>query len=289
MPVPPKRAALALAVTAATAVAALALPSGTRADPLSVFQPKTVRTVSVRPVDLLALRALPPLDEFGTVRTEGSVGADQPLSAAVASRDAGYALRLPATLPPSLPNEPRYHVTRRSRSSFTFSKTKAAAWARQHNVPLHPLPAGLDGTTYTVTLQPITAVTYGTAPWARDEQHRTATASFLGLVQSPLPQIASTGAPLRALTGWFAAQPGISKRLAAQIQALGDPAQTLPIPIRFNEQTASKIAVDGVEGLAIGDETGIGSVVVWTKDGRFYAIAGSLPQSDLLALANDLK
>ena len=44
-----------------------------------------------------------------------------------------------------------------------------------------------------------------------------------------------------------------------------------------------------MQGLAIGDETGIGTAIVWTKGGTFYAVAGSFPQSEVLALANDLK
>jgi len=239
-------------------------------------------------VDVSALRALPALDAFGTIQGSVSPGMDEPESAAVASRDAGYALRLPAELPAALSKDAHYRVTRRTRTSFTFSRAKASQWAREHNVALHPLPAGLDGATYTIALQPITVVTYG-AFSEEGSGHAVRTARFVAVVQGPVPTLTATGAPLRALTDWFAAQPGMSKRLVAQIQALGDPAQTIPIPVRFNEQTASKIVVDGVQGLVIGDETGIGSAIVWTKAGRLYAVAGTLPQSEIVALANDLK
>jgi hypothetical protein len=276
------------AATAAALLAALALPLSGEADPLSVFQPAPVRSVSVRPVDVAALRALPPLDEFGTIQGAVSPGIDEPESALVASRDAGYALRLPAALPAALPDQAHYRVSRRSRTSFTFSRAKAAQWAHRHKVALHPLPPGLDGATYTMTLQPIAVVTYGS--FAEDgSAHAARMAKFVAVVQGPVPTLTATGAPLRALTGWFAAQPGISKRLVAQIEALGDPAQAIPVPVRFNEQTAAKVAVDGVQGLAIGDETGIGSAIVWTKAGRLYAVAGTLTQSEILALANDLK
>lgn len=266
----------------------LVLPLAGDADPLSVFQPAPVRAVSVRPVDVSALRALPALDEFGTIQGAVSPGIDQPESAAVAARDAGYPLRLPAALPGALAGEAHYRVTRRSRTSFTFSRAKAAQWAREHKVALHPLPPGLDGATYTIALQPIVVVTYGA--FSEDGSgHPVRTARFVTVAQGPVPTLTATGAPLRALTGWFAAQPGISKRLVAQIEALGDPSQAIPIPVRFNEQTASKITVDGVQGLVIGDETGIGSAIVWAKAGRLYTVAGTLPQSEIVALANDLK
>jgi len=268
--------------------AALAVPLAAFADPLSVFQPTQVRAVSVSPTDVRALHSLPPLEAFGTVRGTRVPGVDEVASASEAAQDAGYALRLPATVPGALAKEAHYQVTQRARTSFTFSQAKAAAWAREHKVALHPLPSGLDGATYTATLQPVAVVTYGAVPRKRTK-HGPPASSFLAVMQAPLPTITSTGAPLRALTDWFASQPGISPRLVAQIKAMGDPAQTLPIPVRFNEQTAAKISVDGVQGLAIGDETGIGTAIVWTKDGKLYAVAGTFPQSEVLALANDLK
>ena len=268
--------------------AVLALPLAAHADPLSVFQPTQVRAVSVSPTDVRAIHSLPPLEAFGTVRGTRVPGVDEVGSASEAAQDAGYALRLPATVPSKLGNAAHYQITQRAHTSFTFSQAKAAAWAREHNVPLHPLPSGLDGATYTATLRPVTVVTYGSVPRKRTT-HGPPASSFLAVVQAPLPTITSSGAPLRALTDWFAAQPGISKRLVAQIKAMGDPAQTLPIPVRFNEQTAAKVSVDGVQGLAIGDETRIGTAIVWTKDGKLYAVAGTFPQSEVLALANDLK
>lgn len=70
--------------------------------------------------------------------------------------------------------------------------------------------------------------------------------SFLAVVQAPVPTVTSNGTPLRVLADWFAKQPGISPHLAAEVRAIGDPAQTLPIPIRFDRQTATRVDVDGV-------------------------------------------
>jgi hypothetical protein len=272
------------------ALAALAaLPLAAYGDPLSVFQPTQVRAVSVTPADVKAVRALPPLEAFGTIRGTRVPGVDELASASEAAQEAGYALRLPADVPASVGKDVHYQVTQRARTSFTFSQAKAAAWAREHKVALRPLPSGLNGATYTATVLPITLVTYGTLPKKRATHRGPRRDTFLAIVQAPLPTVTSSGASLQTLTDWFAAQPGIPPRLLAQIKALGDPAQTLPIPVRFNEQTASKIDVDGAQGLAIGDETGIGTAILWTKDGKLYAIAGTLPQSTILALANTLK
>jgi hypothetical protein len=269
--------------------AALVLPLAAHADPLSVFQPTQVRAISVTPADAQGLRALPPLEAFGTVRGTRSPGLDEVASASEAAQDAGFALRLPGNVPAALARDVHYEVTQRARTSFTFDQAKAAAWARRNKVALHTLPYGLDGTTYTATLQPVAIVTYGTAPKSHKRERGARRGSFLAVVQAPVPTVTSSGATLQTLADWFSAQPGVSKHLVAQIKAIGDPTQTLPIPVRFDKQTAAKITVDGVQGLAIGDETGIGSAIVWTKDGKLYAVGGTLTQSQVLTLADSLK
>ncbi|MDB5027509.1 MAG: uncharacterized protein JWO66_1198 [Candidatus Eremiobacteraeota bacterium] len=267
----------------------LALPLAAHADPLSVFQPAQVRAISVTPADARALRAFPPLEAFGTLRGTRSPGLDEVASASEAAQEAGFALRLPGGVPAGLARDVRYQVTRRARTSFTFDRSKAATWARAHKVALRPVPSGLDGATYTATLEPVAIVTYGAVPANRRAERGARRGTFLAVIQAPVPTVTSNGASLRTLADWFSAQPGVPKNLVAQIDAIGDPTQTLPIPIRFDKQTAMKIEVDGVEGLAIGDETGIGSAVVWTKGGKLYAVGGTFTQSRVLALADSLR
>ncbi len=278
----------ALAIVGAVAIPLTAvLVAG--ADPLSIFQPTEVRAISVTPADAKAMHALPPLDAFGTIRGTRSPGLDEVASASEAAQDAGYALRLPPDVPASLGKNVHYQVTQRARTSFTFDQTKAAGWARDHKVTLRPLPRGLNGATFTATLKPVTIVTYGTPPKSHKGERGVRRGTFLAVVQAPVPSVTSSGASLQTLAGWFASQPGVPPHLVAQIKAIGDPTQTLPIPVRFDKQTATKVDVDGVQGLAIGDETGIGSAIVWMKDGKLYAVGGTLTQSQVLALANDLR
>jgi hypothetical protein len=49
------------------------------------------------------------------------------------------------------------------------------------------------------------------------------------------------------------------------------------------------VQVQGTSGLAVGDNTGIGSGVIWEKDGVVYGVAGALPESQILAIANSLQ
>jgi len=276
--------------------AVLAAPLVARADPLSVFQPPRVRAIAVTPLDIDALRALPPLSTFGTLRGTVSPAVDRVGSRADAAREAGFALRLPSGVPAALASRVEYAVTGPARTTFTFEAAKARAWARSRGVAPAPLPPGLDGARYTVTLRPVVLVTYGSRPRRAVGPHRRSSAErgarlgdFFSVMQGPVPTVAARGASLETLVRWFAAQPGVPPRLAAEVRAIGDPTQTLPIPVRFDKQTASRVRVDGVEGLVIGDETGIGSAVVWTKGGRIYAAGGTLPQSRVLALADTLR
>ncbi|HTJ24719.1 MAG TPA: hypothetical protein VMA36_01020 [Candidatus Limnocylindria bacterium] len=263
-------------------------PAAVPADPLSVFQPTRVRPISITPADERALRALPPLDAFGTLRGTRSPGFDEVGSAREAARAAGRPLRLPAHVPVSVAGAVRYEVTQPTRTTFTFSAAKAAAWAKEEKVALVPFPPGLDGTSYTATLAPVAIVTYGTPP-RRSHERGARRGAYLTVVQAPVPRVVARGASLETLVTWFTRQPGISPALAAQVRAIGDPTQTLPIPVRFDRNTATSIDVDGVEGLAIGDETGIGSAIVWTKGGTLYAVGGTFAQSSLLALAGGLR
>ena len=277
-----------LSIPVLALAAAVAAPAAGHADPLTIFQPTRVRPVSVTPADARALQALPPLEAFGTLHGTRSPGVEDAASAQDASEQAGYALRLPSGVPAGLAKDVHYEVTGRARATFTFERAKAATWARENGVALRPLPSGLDGSTFTATLSPVAIVIYGTPPRGRRADRGARRGNFLAVVQAPVPTISSSGASLAALESWIVAQPGIPPHLREQVRALGDPSQTLPIPIRFDKQTATRVTVDGVDGLAIGDETGIGSAVVWTKGGRLYAVGGTLPQSALMTLAGSL-
>jgi hypothetical protein len=111
----------------------------------------------------------------------------------------------------------------------------------------------------------------------------------LVVVQARRPTVESTGASVADIESYLLAMPGISPALAAQIKAIGDPASTVPVPIPLNMATASTVSVDGVSGLAVGDNTGLGGGVIWQKDGMVYGVAGPLPIDQVLAVANSLR
>jgi hypothetical protein len=49
------------------------------------------------------------------------------------------------------------------------------------------------------------------------------------------------------------------------------------------------VQVQGVPGYAVGDNTGLGSGVIWEKGGIIYGVAGTLSQDAVLSVANSLR
>ena len=49
------------------------------------------------------------------------------------------------------------------------------------------------------------------------------------------------------------------------------------------------VTVQGVQGLFIGDNTGIASAVVWQKGGMIYEVIGSLTEAQALSVANSMR
>jgi hypothetical protein len=82
--------------------------------------------------------------------------------------------------------------------------------------------------------------------------------------------------------------PGISPELTKAIKALGSGGTTLPIPVPVEYATSSKVTVQDVAGVALGDNTGVGAGVIWVKTGAIYAVLGTIKLSDALDIANHL-
>ena len=111
----------------------------------------------------------------------------------------------------------------------------------------------------------------------------------LVVARSAAPQATATQVSLTQFEDYILAQPGISDQLKNAIKAIGDPSTTLLIPVPVQYATSAQVTVQGVEGVALGDNTGVGSGVVWVKNGSVYVVAGSIKQSDAIDIANNLK
>lgn len=274
------------AAIAATGLAAtLALtPAGALAQSLlTVFEPQQVVAV---PVSFRDLRGLPDLQQYGTMSRVSRLSIQSPSSLAAASSLSGLTLSAPSSLPAGTPSTVLYRVVPRTGASFTFSAAKAAAAASAVHKVLPAMPTGLDGSTLQATIGPIVIATYG----GGDITSGTGMTGIPNLIviEAAAPRVTSTGVSARQIEDYLLEQPGVSPALASAIRDIGDPTTTLPIPIPVEVATSHPVQVQGVQGIAIGDNTGIGSGVVWQKNGMVYAVAGPLTQDQDIAVANSL-
>jgi hypothetical protein len=248
---------------------------------LTIFQPKAFAPIDVSALHLRA-RLLPNLDEFGTLGRAHSSKPKDVASAAAASEIAGFRALVPAVVPSQVPATSRFVVNLLAEESFRFSAAKARASAARKKRALPEMPARLDGTTVTASIGPTIVQTWGV-------RRKRSDGPILVVVQSVAPIVRSTGASLGELESYLLSMPGISPELASQIRAIGDPSSTLPVPFEATKQTAQSVNVDGASGLAIGDNTGLGAGVMWEKDGKLYAVFGTLTQDEVLDVANSLQ
>ncbi|MDQ6824336.1 MAG: hypothetical protein M3007_02605 [Candidatus Eremiobacteraeota bacterium] len=281
----------ALASAAAVVLLFLFTPLGTVAQGfLTIFEPHQFQAVAISPLDRSSMRYLPDLDAYGTVRELArprSLLVSGPAQAAVVTR---MPLRVPGGLPSNVHGPVHWRVMSPENVMFTFSASKTAASAAARHQALPPMPLGLDGSTLQIIAGPIVTTTFGgdIAPSKRP-RHDSDDYPELIIVQAPLPRVQSTRASVRQIEDYVLRQPGIPPRLAAQIRAISDPTSTLPIPVPIDKASSQQVIVQGVRGLAVGDNTGVGAGVIWQRDGYIYGVAGPFPESEVLIIANSLR
>ncbi|GAC1470698.1 MAG: hypothetical protein PVSMB7_21750 [Chloroflexota bacterium] len=257
--------------------ASVLTPAGSWAQSfVTIFQPKQVAVVPVTSTDL---RNLPELQQYGTVHVPRRVAALHTNTLRAASSASHLHLLMPGPLPANVPTHPRYDVIPAQSGTFVFSAAKAAQTAAAQGKTLPTMPARINGSTLRLTTGTAVIATYGAG---------TNTIPTLVIGQMRSPRVSSSGVTVKQIEDYILNLPGISPTLAQAVRAIGDPATTLPIPIPVDIAHAQTVTVQGVQGLAVGDQTGIGSVVIWQKDGLIYGVGGTLPQDKVLAIAGSL-
>ena len=268
----------ALGVVAVPVVVAGLVVSASAAGWLSIFSP-----TQVAPITLTAseLNGLPDLSQYGRMTTT-KLEPTQVSGPAQAAAGSGLTIVQPSSLPADVPAGVRWEVVKQGTATFTLDAGVVAAAATRagHHPPA--IPASLDGTSVTVTAGPAVFAVYGTAG-ASDS-----TPPTLVIAEATRPTAATNGASLQQLEAFLLAQPGVSPQLAAEIRAIGAPASTLPIPVISGVMSSQTVTIDGVQGVLLGDSTGLGSALVWEKNAVVYAVGGLLPQSEVLDVARSL-
>jgi hypothetical protein len=278
--------------TAAAAAVVLALGlltvSGVAETIITLFEPKQVVAVPITQADLTGAVGL---EVYGTLTWSKPPKPYDVPNLREAEAASGLKLLVPAQLPTGVSvATARYGVVDRTTATFTFSaeRTRAAAATLQRTPP--PMPANIDGSKLFITGGPAVVVFYGdgTQPTGASGTDPFAGMPRLIIAQGKGPLVQSDGVTVEQLQAYLLAQPGITPQLAAQIKGIKDPSSTLPIPIPVDMATSKTVTVQGVQGVFVGDSTGLGSAVIWSKDGIVYGVAGTLTESQILAVANSL-
>jgi len=279
---------LAAAATVAL-VATLLTVSGLAETLLTIFEPKQLVAVPITVTDLSGAASF---GAYGTLTwTEQPKPYDVP-DIRTAAHDSGMTVLVPGNLPAGV-GAPHYGVMNKTTATFTFSadRTRQSAAAQQRTPP--PMPANIDGSRLFITGGPAVVAYYADSTTPTGATGVSGASPFAGMpklivAQGRPPVVQSDGVTVEQLQSYLLAQPGISPQLAAQIRAIKDPSSTLPVPIPVDMATSKKVTVQGVEGIFVGDSTGLGSAVIWQKDGIVYGVAGTLTEQQVLAVANSL-
>jgi hypothetical protein len=273
-------------VGAAAIVVALAITAF--ANILPLFQPKTVQPV---PVTFADLQALEQLSAYGTLTWSTQPKPQIVLTAADAKAISGLDVPVVSKLPAGVSSTVTYAAMPGAVAVFTFDAKKAADAAAATGKSLPKLPSGMDGAKLTVTVGPAVVEVFGdmNAVSGTDSSTQNINLPQLIVAKSAVPVVSSTQVTAKQLEAYILSVPGLSPELAAAIRSIGDPATTLPIPVPVEYATSSKVSINGDPGVALGDNTGLGSGVIWIHKTNVFVVAGSLKQSTAVDIARNLK
>jgi hypothetical protein len=253
---------------------------------LTIFEPKQVVAIRVDPQDL---RGVPDPTQYGTLTWIAQPSWHAVGDIDAASAEADFRPLVPASLPSGVPSVARWATMGQAKATFQFDEAKAKAAAARVNATIPPMPAAIANTTLTMTGGPAVMQQYGAAPNVPPDSAAWGGNPQLVLVQARAPLVTSNGATVQELRDYALAQPGIPPSVAAQIRAIGDPVATLLVPIGFDLQDARLVTVRGMRGYVVGDQTGLGSGVVWVEGGFVHLAFGSLREAELISLVNGLR
>jgi hypothetical protein len=178
-------------------------------------------------------------------------------------------------LPAGVTGDPSFTVGGQLVAEFTFSAAKAAQAGGNAPAP----PAGLDGATFRLQAGPGVAETWS-------EGH-----GFPALIVARVvaPTAFSSGVPFETARDYLLSLPGLPDQLADQLRAFPAEGTTLPLPVPEQLATSSTTDVNGATATVLASRDGAITGVVWVSDGVVNAVAGSLSEDEVLAVARGLR
>jgi hypothetical protein len=274
-------AALALGVTV-TAVAVSMTP---------IFEPTQVQTVAITAG---SFQGFPDLSNWGTVKTNAQPELKPEDTAALAAKDSNLGAINPKNLPSGLPAA-QYATVGLADVTFTFDKAKADAAAAKAGAKAPPLPSSLNNASLEVKGGPAEVAVYGSID---PKTLQAGNLPQLVIGEAHAPVVSSSGASVNDIKKAILSQPGVSKQLKAEINSIGDPTNTLPIPIPVDKVDSHTVALHdsgrtksktGTKATYVGDpNTKIYAAVIFVRDHVVYVVAGSYDENTLVDIASSL-
>jgi hypothetical protein len=273
---------LAAAASVVLALVLVATPAGRSAASsfLAQFRSQRFAVVTFDPSQAGDLAGT--LQRLGTVHGDlGNMQAKPVATPAAAGRQLGFPVALPdaAVLPSGVDTSPHVVVTPARQLRFTLDAAKVGRYLQAHGRAGTSVPAGLDGATLVANVPAAALLEYVAAdgtPRLVVGQSRELTATVQGSVG------------LETLREFLLGLPGLPPETVRQLRAIGDWRDTLPLPVPADRIDWRSATVHGAPGLVLGDRSGLGSAVIWQRDGRIYGVAGVLRQSQVLRVAESL-
>jgi hypothetical protein len=267
----------------AAAIAALAVVVTAVAQGGFSSTPTAVTPVTVTVADMQALYQLSDYGTFAwTTKPEIQVvtSAGQ-VTSTVALPTVGW-------LPKDTSKNVTYGAMSKAVATFTFSKEKATAAASKQGKTLPAMPKGMDGAKITVTAGPAVAQIYGDLkqPAAGSDITQTGLPQVV-IAKSVVPTVSSPDISVTDFEDYLL-KLDLSPALAEAITALRKNGAMLPIFVPMQFATHESITIKGNPAVALGDNTGLGSGVVWISGGNVYVVAGTITKDDAKKIANNL-
>jgi len=271
-------------IAAALALAfALATPEGQAAAAgfLAQFRSQRLAIVTFDP-NQARQTGLFRFEQLGTVKNNQPARPSEVANVQEAASRAGFPVLQPdpATLPAGASRTPKVRFSPASETRLTFDRQKTRAYFDSINRKDLSLPDKLHGATLVVALPPVVMLEYA----ASDNKP----AVMIGEAREV--QIGVEGnASLDEVRSFMLGLPNLPPDLVRQLRSIQDWTSTLPIPVPVDKLTWQETTIAGASGYILNDNTGLGSGVIWQRDGRILGVAGPMKATDLRRIAESLK
>ena len=168
---------------------------------------------------------------------------------------------------------------------FTFDEAKARAYYQSSGRENVRLPERFDGASLVVETPPAALLQY-----ARTSSSGGGGSLPLLVGQAgPLTVTIEGNVTLEELREFLLGLPGLSPETVRQLRAISNWQTALPIPIPVDQVDWQRTTVAGAPGLQLGDNIGLGSVVIWQRDGRIYGVGGAASAREIHRVADSIR